>query len=152
MIYNVFTDGACSPNPGKGGWAFIAYPKEHPNNRIVRSGFESESTNNRMEMTAIIMGIKYILMVKNPDSENSIELYSDSKYVLQGMQSWMHKWQRNGWKKKTKGELLNVDLWKEIYSIWNKIEIQCNYIKGHSGHLENEECDQLAVKEIENHV
>lgn len=147
MKYQLFTDGACQPNPGKGGWAFICYPKTHPKKRIVRSGYESESTNNRMEITAVLEGLQYIS--NSFKSLPEITLFSDSKYILQAIESWMQNWVKNGWRRKDNKPVLNCDLWKQIYTLAEKFSIQCVHVKGHSGHPENEECDQLAVAEIQ---
>lgn len=147
MKYHLYTDGACQPNPGKGGWAFIVYPKTHHKKRVVRSGYNAIATNNRMEMTAVLEGLKYIN--KSFDDSPNIILFADSKYILQAIGSWMHNWVKNDWKRKDKKPVVNSDLWKQIYVLSEKIPISCVHIKGHSGHPENEECDQLAVAEIQ---
>lgn len=150
-FYLLFTDGACQPNPGKGGWAFITYPETHSNKKVIRSGYEEVSTNNRMEITAVLEGLKHISNASEEGSE--ITLYADSKYILQTIESWLRKWSENGWKRKDKKPILNADLWKQIYKLLHDekgISItSCVYIKGHSGHPENEQCDQLAVAEIQ---
>lgn len=148
MIYNLFTDGACSPNPGKGGWAFIACPEGYKEKRVVKTGFDPDTTNNRMEMTAAVKGIKYICNASHPETKHTVRLHSDSMYLLDGIKTWMHDWAKLDWSKKSKGEIVNLDLWKEFYKLWDMITIECHYIRGHSGHPENEECDQLAVKEM----
>jgi len=153
MTYHLFTDGACQPNPGKGGWAFILHPEEHPDSRIVKSGYEEQSTNNQMEITAVLEGLKEALKaLRVPYSGNpTVKLFADSKYILNGIETWMHNWEKNNWIKKDKKPVLNLDLWKEMFELNSKIHIICEYIKGHSGHPENEECDRLAVKQIEDH-
>jgi ribonuclease HI len=98
-----------------------------------------------MEITAVLEGLKYIQSV---DKDSSITLYSDSKYILGGVESWMSNWIKNNWLKKDNKPVLNADLWKEIYAISQKIPIKCVHVKGHSGHPENEECDKLAVDQI----
>ncbi len=147
MKYHLFTDGACQPNPGKGGWAFILYPKAQSKKRIVRSGYEAKSTNNRMEITAVLEGLKYVSKSFNKSPE--FTLFADSKYILQAIGSWMKTWVKNDWKRKDKKPVLNLDLWKQIYTLSQDIQITCVHVKGHSGHPENEECDQLAVAEIQ---
>lgn len=147
MKYHLFTDGACQPNPGKGGWAFIVYPETHPKKRAVRSGYEAIATNNRMEITAVLEGLKYISRTLNDSPE--ITLFSDSKYILGAINSWMEMWVKNNWKRKDKKPVLNDDLWRQMHFLSEKISISCIHIKGHSGHPENEECDQLAVVEIQ---
>ncbi len=156
MLYSLFTDGACQPNPGKGGWAFILYPEEQIDNKIVKTGYEPETTNNRMEITAVLEGLKQIEKMHNFSSSSSlfvgisVVLWSDSKYTIKGVGEWMRVWHKRGWKRKDKKPLLNVDLWKQIYEISKNMNIRCEHILGHSGHPENEECDQLAVLEIQN--
>ena len=145
--FHLFTDGACQPNPGKGGWAFIVYPKTHPKKRVIRSGYEATTTNNRMEMTAVLEGLKCVSKSFNNSPE--VTLFADSKYILQAIGSWMKTWVKNDWKRKNKKPVLNADLWKQIYTLSENIPISCVHIKGHSGHLENEECDQLVVAEIQ---
>lgn len=147
MKYHLITDGACQPNPGKGGWAFILYPKTHPKERVVRSGYEAKATNNRMEMTAVLEGLKYI--AKSFNNSPEVILFADSKYILQAISSWMKTWVKNDWKRKDKKPVLNADIWKEIHALSKNIPITCVHIKGHSGHPENEECDQLSVAEIQ---
>ncbi len=150
MVFYLFTDGACQPNPGNGGWAFIIYPKEHPKKRVIQSGYEKDTTNNRMEITAVLKGLSYITK-RFKVEEDSVILCSDSKYLLNGIKTWMHNWVKNDWKKKDKKPVLNNDLWKKIYSLSQDLEIECNHIHGHTGHPENEECDQLAVAQIVKH-
>lgn len=149
MQIHLFTDGACQPNPGNGGWAFIVYPEDCPNKRTAKSGFEQNTTNNRMEITAVLRGLQYL---EKAFIDPEITLFSDSKYIVQSISSWMRGWARNGWKKKDKKPVLNVDLWKEMLRLVDKLSIKCVHVKGHSGHPENEECDQLAVKEIQTNV
>ncbi len=146
MEFHLFTDGACQPNPGKGGWAFILYPKTHPKKRIVQSGYDDKTTNNRMEMTAVLNGLIHISKF---DISPEITLFADSKYILQAIESWVNIWAKNGWKRKDKKPVLNVDLWKQIHVLTENLPITCIHVKGHSGHPGNEECDQLAVAEIQ---
>ena len=151
MIYHLYTDGACQPNPGQGGWAYILYPKGYPKKQVVESGYVPQTTNNRMEIIAVLEGLKYVSglnLFSNQSEQSIIKLFSDSKYILDGLSVWMHNWASNGWKKKNKKPILNRDLWEQLYELYNKITIECIHIKGHSGHLENEECDRLAVKQI----
>lgn len=146
MKFNLYTDGACQPNPGQGGWAFIVYPDANSQKKVSQSGYEEKSTNNRMEITAVLEGLKYIQSISQNDSR--ITLYSDSKYILGAIETWMDNWVKNNWLRKDNKPVLNDDLWKEIYAICQKIPVKCIHIKGHSGHPENEECDKLAVAEI----
>ena len=155
MDFCLYTDGACQPNPGNGGWAFIAYPEEHPEDQVSQSGYQENTTNNRMEMTAVVKGLAYLFTWQGCSSEQlntplRITLCADSKYLLNGVETWMHKWTKNGWKRKDGKPVQNVDLWKEIYFRYELI-VKCTHVLGHTGHIENEECDRLAVEEIEKH-
>lgn len=155
MEFTLFTDGACRPNPGKGGWAFIVYPTTHPEKRIARSGYAEQATNNRMEITAVLEGLKHIINIsKNSGVCPQVILYADSKYILQAIESWMKSWSKKNWTRKDNKPVSNVDLWKPIcgflYDDKSVSVVSCIHIKGHSGHPENEECDQLAVAEIIN--
>ena len=133
----IFTDGACSGNPGPGGWGAVlrynGFEKE-------LSGGEKETTNNRMELTAAIMALKAL---KEPCK---VTLTTDSKYLSDGIQKgWAKQWQKNGWRKADKKPALNVDLWEEILALFDKHEVKIVWVKGHNGHPENERCDALAV-------
>ena len=137
----LFTDGACSGNPGPGGWAFIL---RHPatNKELERSGGEPETTNNRMELTAAIKGLEAL---KKP---SLVTLVSDSVYVGKGLSEWMPKWKANGWRRregKNWKEIKNEDLWRQLDLLIGKHRITFEHIAGHSGHSENERCDELAV-------
>ena len=140
----LFTDGACSGNPGPGGWGFIL---RHPQSgkEIERSGGEANTTNNRMELLAVIEGLKTLTR------PTSVELVSDSKYVLQGLEEWMPGWKKRGWKRKEGNQLKpvkNVELWQELDILTAKHQVRFTHVKGHAGHPENERCDQLARRGI----
>ena len=137
----LFTDGACSGNPGPGGWAFVL---RHPSSgkEIERSGGEAETTNNRMELTAAIRGLEAL------NRPTAVELISDSTYVLKGMSDWMKKWKANGWKRKEGRQLKpvkNEDLWRDLDQLIQQHSIRFTHVRGHAGHAENERCDTLAV-------
>ncbi|NLE37304.1 MAG: ribonuclease HI [Pirellulaceae bacterium] len=137
----LFTDGACSGNPGPGGWAFIL---RHPSSgkEIERSGAERETTNNRMELMAVIEGLELL------KRSATIELVTDSIYVGRGLSEWMAKWKANGWRRGTKGKsspVKNEDLWRHLDGLVAKHKIQFTHVRGHAGHPENERCDALAV-------
>ena len=149
MRYSLYTDGACQPNPGHGGWAFISFPETHPLDRHIQTGYDGVSTNNRMELTAALEGLKCILSI---DDNPVVLLFSDSKYLLNGLETWMHNWAKNDWRKKNDKKILNDDIWRELYDIVQPIKINYSHIKGHSGHPENEECDQLATKQIKDNA
>lgn len=133
----IFTDGACSGNPGPGGWGAIlkyrAAVKE-------LSSAEASTTNNRMELTAVIMALKAL---KEPCE---VVLTTDSKYVVDGIEKgWARSWKRNGWVKSDKKPALNSDLWNELLNLLDRHKVSFNWVKGHAGHPENERCDELAV-------
>lgn len=137
----LFTDGGCSGNPGPGGWAFIL---RHPasGKEVEASGGESLTTNNRMELTAVVRGLETL---KRP---SHVILYADSQYVGKGLSEWMPKWKANGWRRRERGQLKEVkneDLWRRLDELIARHKLTYNYVAGHSGHPENERCDELAV-------
>ena len=137
----LFTDGGCSGNPGPGGWAFIL---QHPatGKELERSGGERETTNNRMELTAVIRGLESLTR------SSRIEIFTDSVYVGKGFSEWMPKWKANGWRRRDRGrwaEVKNVDLWKTLDELIAKHNVTFTHVRGHSGHPENERCDTAAV-------
>ena len=138
----LFTDGACSGNPGPGGWAFVL---RHPTTgrEIERSGGEAETTNNRMELTAAIRGLEALTR------RSRVELWSDSEYVLKGLREWLPAWKARGWRTAAKKPVKNVDLWQELDDLVQGHTVTFHWVRGHDGHPENERCDQLAVAAIE---
>jgi ribonuclease HI len=137
----LYTDGACSGNPGPGGWAFIL---KHPvSGKVMESsGGEPDTTNNRMELTAVVRGLEAL---KKP---SRIELFIDSEYVRKGLAEWMAKWKANGWRRKEKdrwAEVKNVDLWQQLDKLIARHHLKYTRVAGHSGHPENDRCDELAV-------
>ncbi len=137
----LYTDGACSGNPGPGGWAFILRCNT-TGKELERSDGEPESTNNRMELMAVIEGLNAL------NEACEVTLYADSTYVLQGMKSWMAGWKKRGWKRKDGSKMVpvkNVELWKQLDQAMQKHTIHFQHVKGHDGHVENERCDELAV-------
>ncbi len=135
----LFTDGACSGNPGPGGWGAILRFGSHEKEL---SGGEKATTNNRMELTAVIEGL---LALKEPCN---VTLTTDSNYVADGLsKGWAANWKKNGWRKADKKPALNPDLWDELLRLSEIHTLTINWIKGHAGHSENERCDALAVAE-----
>ncbi len=133
----LYTDGACTGNPGPGGWAYILrHPKSRKEKRA--SGGERWTTNNRMELTAVIAGLKAL---KRPAS---VRVVTDSEYVSRGMNEWVQGWIRKGWKRGSK-PVKNLDLWQELVEIARRHNVTFEHIYGHAGHVENEECDRMAV-------
>ncbi len=135
----IYTDGACSGNPGPGGWGAILVYGEIEK---TLSGGEASTTNNRMELTGVITALEAL---KEPCV---VELYSDSKYVIDGLsKGWAESWRRNGWKKKDKKPALNPDLWERLLQLTEKHEVRCHWVKGHAENEYNERCDRMAVSE-----
>lgn len=138
----LYTDGACSGNPGPGGWAFVLRDVK-TGKELTGSGGKRDTTNNQMEMQAVIEGLGAL------KKRCRVELYSDSSYVLQGLQKWMIGWKRNGWVRKEGGKskpVKNVELWQALDEAVKLHEMSYHHVKGHSGHPENERCDQMAVE------
>ncbi len=134
---DLFTDGACSGNPGAGGWGAILRYGTH---ELELSGGEKETTNNRMELTAVIEGLKKL------KEKCDVTIYTDSKYVADAfLQGWIWGWVKNGWKKADKKPVLNPDLWQTLLTEIRKHEYRIIWVKGHAGHPENKRCDKLAT-------
>lgn len=136
----IWTDGGCKPNPGPGGWAAVLKYGEH-----VRelSGAEAATTNNRMELTAVIRALEAL---KRPVR---VRVHTDSTYVQQGISSWIHGWKRNGWKTKSKDPVKNADLWQALDAAAARHDVEWLWVKGHAGHEGNERADALANKGID---
>lgn len=131
----IFTDGACKGNPGPGGWgAVIRYDKHEKE----ISGGHPDTTNNRMELSAAIEALKILI------EPCHVKLYTDSKYVLDGITKWIHGWQRNGWKNASKQPVRNSDLWHDLIEAVARHQVEWIWVKGHNGHPENERADRLA--------
>ena len=135
----VYTDGACSGNPGPGGWAAVLIYGEH---QRELSGGEPSTTNNRMELTAIISALSAL---KEPCA---VELHSDSRYVLDAIEKgWAVRWRNNGWMRNKKEPALNPDLWETLLNLLDKHDVRCHWVKGHADNPYNNRCDALAVAE-----
>ena len=131
----IFTDGACKGNPGPGGWGVLLRKGD---TEKELSGGEAESTNNRMEMTAAIRALEAL---KRPCA---VALYTDSKYLIDGITRWIHGWKKKGWKNAAKKPVANADLWQELDALVQKHTVEWHWVKGHDGHPENERVDRLA--------
>lgn len=138
----LYSDGACSGNPGPGGWAFILRDPRSGKEK-EGSGGDPQTTNNRMELLSVIEGLRQLR------SPSRVRLVSDSKYVVEGLASWLDAWKRRGWRKADKSPVLNRELWEELDRLRSLHEVRPEWIKGHAGHTFNERCDRLAVQEIE---
>ncbi len=137
-----FTDGACSGNPGPGGWGVLLRAGSHEKELC---GGAAHTTNQRMELTAAIEALRAL---KRP---SHITIHSDSKYVVQGMTEWIHGWKKRGWKNAAKQPVANRDLWEELDRLAARHEVRWEWVKGHAGHAENERADALARKGIPDH-
>lgn len=136
---DLYTDGACSGNPGPGGYAAILI---YQGKEKVLSGSQIQTTNNRMELTAVITGLSAL---KEPCE---VTVYSDSKYFIDALEKdWIIKWKQNGWRKSDKKPVLNTDLWEQILELMQRHKLRTVWVKGHDGNPYNERCDQLAVME-----
>ncbi len=132
---SIWTDGACSGNPGPGGWGALLRSGDH---QKELSGGDFETTNNRMELVAAIEALNAL---KQP---SNVDLYTDSQYVKGGMTGWIHGWKRNGWKTSAKKPVKNVELWQALDEAVKRHQINWHWVKGHAGHDENERADELA--------
>ncbi|MCA9235261.1 MAG: ribonuclease HI [Planctomycetales bacterium] len=140
-LVHLYTDGGCSGNPGPGGWAFVL---QHPSTgkALERSGGERETTNNRMELQAVIEGLSVL------KRRSHVELFTDSVYVGKGLSEWMPKWKANGWRRREGSKwapVKNEDLWRQLDELVAKHNVKYTRVAGHSGHPENDRCDELAV-------
>lgn len=142
VIHHMFTDGACSGNPGPGGWGVVIRQGDTVKEL---SGGEPQTTNNKMELTAAIQGLKSL----KSHGRSMVVLTTDSKYVKDGLTQWLPKWKTNGWKTSDRKPVKNADLWHALDALCAKHSVEWKWVKGHAGHPENERCDALAREEIE---
>lgn len=140
-IIDIYTDGACSGNPGPGGWGALLILGDV---KKEISGGEADTTNNRMEVTAAIRALQ---AMKRPVRAR---LHTDSVYLRDGITKWIHKWKFNGWKTSARKPVKNVDLWRELEAALEPHEVEWHWVKGHAGHPENERADELARRGLEN--
>lgn len=136
----IFTDGACKGNPGPGGWAALL--RMGPHEKEI-SGSEPQTTNNRMEMMAVLRGLKALTQPCD------VTIFSDSRYVIDGMTKWIHGWRRNGWINASKKPVRNADLWQDLAEAAAAHTIRWEWVRGHAGHPENERVDRLACAAAE---
>lgn len=147
MNIAIYTDGACSGNPGPGGWGYVVVNQETNEEIIKESGGESYTTNNRMELTAVINALKKLqdfLKIGNIQ-EYTVSVHTDSQYVQNGISSWIVKWKKNNWRTSTKSPVKNKELWQELDAISLQLKPVWHWVKGHSGNKFNELCDKMAV-------
>ena len=136
----IFTDGACRGNPGPGGWGALL---RYNSTEKELSGAEAETTNNRMEMSAVIGALETLTR------PCKVSITTDSKYVMQGITEWIENWKKRGWKTASRKPVKNVDLWQNLDELVQKHEISWHWVKGHSGHIENERVDEIANQAID---
>lgn len=134
-VIEIFTDGACSGNPGPGGWGAVLRWRDH--DKEIKGG-EADTTNNRMEMMAAIRALESL---KRPAN---VRLHTDSTYLRDGITKWIHAWKAKGWKTANKKPVKNIDLWQRLEAAVERHDVKWHWVKGHSGHPENERADQLA--------
>ena len=141
----IYTDGGCSGNPGPGGWAYVIISGEE---EIIAKemGSQKETTNNRMELTAVIEALRAIKNKKTPT--NNITVYTDSQYVQKGISEWIQNWKRNSWRTKDKKPVKNRELWIELDSLASEFHITWEWVKGHDGNRFNELCDRMTQEAI----
>lgn len=140
QLVEIFTDGACRGNPGPGGWAALLRLGEHEK---LLSGADAHTTNNRMELMAAIEGLMAL------KRSSRVQLTTDSQYVRQGITQWINNWKRNGWKTSQKKPVVNQDLWQRLDEALKDHQVEWHWVKGHSGHPENERVDQAANDAID---
>jgi ribonuclease HI len=141
-IIEIYTDGSSLGNPGPGGWGVVITE----NDKVIKElgGCEKNTTNNRMELLAVISALKYVL---EDHKNDEVVIHADSSYVLGGVTTWIHNWEKNGWRTANKKEVLNQDLWKELISLVREFKGKLSWqkVKGHNGHVHNERADELAT-------
>jgi ribonuclease HI len=139
-LIKIYTDGACKGNPGPGGWGALLLSDGHKKEIF---GGELDTTNNRMELLAAIEALKAL------KKSSPVALYTDSQYVKNGIQSWIHNWKKNNWKTSARKPVKNDDLWKSLDQLCSEHEVEWHWVKGHSNHVENDIADALANKGVE---
>lgn len=144
MTIEIYTDGACLGNPGRGGWAYVIINKDTDTEIFRANGSEKITTNNRMELSAVINALKKI-QTEQITEYTTLSVYTDSQYVQQGISSWIIKWKKNNWKTATKQPVKNQDLWQELDALSAVLNPKWLWVRGHSGNKYNELCDTLAV-------
>ena len=142
-MINIYTDGACSGNPGIGGWGVVILVNKQ---EILLNGGDQLTTNNKMELTAAIKALEYF------ETKKDLTIYTDSKYVKDGIESWIINWKKNGWKTSTKKIVKNKELWIQLDNLINQHNVTWKWVKGHAGFEFNEKADELARKYIESNI
>ncbi|MCL2442330.1 MAG: ribonuclease HI [Treponema sp.] len=148
MSLKIYTDGGCSGNPGPGGWAYVMITNISQGEQIIAQdkGAEKGTTNNRMELTAVIMALRVLKTSANASCQAVI--YTDSQYVQKGITEWIHTWKKNAWRTSGKSPVKNKDLWMELDSLADKLHLKWEWVKGHAGNEYNELCDAMTQEAI----
>ena len=150
----IYTDGGCSGNPGPGGWAYVMVTQTFQGAQIAAKdmGSEKETTNNRMELTAVIMALRALKIMNNPQGSSNLPrqaaVLTDSQYVQKGITEWIHTWKRNSWRTSDKSPVKNRDLWEELDAIASEFPLKWEWVKGHAGNEFNEMCDAMTQEAI----
>jgi len=148
VLTHIYTDGGCSGNPGPGGWAYVMVLKTPDGDTLAAEewGGEQNTTNNRMELLAVISALK--AFKGKPELPRELTVYTDSQYVQKGISEWILKWKRNAWRTSDKKPVKNQDLWQELDSLASEFPVKWAWVKGHAGNEYNERCDALTQKAI----
>ena len=146
-VYKIYTDGGCSGNPGPGGWAFVIIMNTFQGEQIIaqNKGAQSDTTNNKMELTAVIEALREL---KRTDAPRRAAVFTDSQYVQKGITEWIKTWKRNSWRTSDKKPVKNQELWIELDSLASEFSINWEWVKGHAGNEYNELCDQMTQEAI----
>jgi ribonuclease HI len=144
----IYTDGGCSGNPGPGGWAYVIIIKTFQGENIIAEdkGSQKETTNNRMELTAVIEALRALKTMN--DVPRQVSVYTDSQYVQKGITEWIRNWKRNSWRTSDKTPVKNKDLWMELDSLTGDFVINWEWVRGHAGNEYNERCDRMTQEAI----
>jgi ribonuclease HI len=144
----IYTDGGCSGNPGPGGWAYVMVRQTFQGGQVIakNKGSEKETTNNRMELTAVIMALRALKTMK--DAPHQATVITDSQYVQKGITDWIRNWKRNAWRTADKKPVKNQDLWMELDSLAGEFPLKWEWVKGHAGNEYNEMCDAMTQEAI----
>jgi ribonuclease HI len=151
MAIKIYTDGGCSGNPGPGGWAYIILQDTFQGPQVLKekSGAEQDTTNNRMEMSAVISALEALVkLTRKGDIGRKLTVYTDSQYVQKGMTEWLAAWKKNGWRTSEKKPVKNQDLWQRLDSLSADFSINWKWVKGHAGNKYNERCDKMTGEAI----
>jgi ribonuclease HI len=145
---DIYTDGGCSGNPGPGGWAYVLVLNTFQGRQVVTKGKggEKDTTNNRMELTAVIQAL--LALKERKDMPKAATVFTDSQYVQKGISEWIHTWKRNSWRTSDKSPVKNRDLWQELDSLKNEFTLEWKWVRGHAGNTYNEMCDAMTQEAI----